>query len=193
MHKESSNTQDWDTAINRAVIATAALGIPEDEGLEEVRARIARLSTSDIETARHSNQPRRPSLWSAAQAWVARLLPAPARPVFAVMAVALLIQGLVISNLWQEQENYAEFRNAYAEPSASQTFVRVLFRPELREQEMRQLLRQNSAEIVAGPSQWGEYYLLINSHPAAAARDALRLSTQVEKAEIVQRLPTQEH
>lgn len=184
---DKARANDWEDAVRRAVIATAMTNVPEDDGLGHVVARIRRQDTEE-------RRVRRGSGFEAAWAWLAGLVPS--RPVFAAMAVLLVAQSVVIFNLWggrHGEEDYAGFRTAHPGDIAHEPFLRVSFNPDIREFDMRQLLREVSAEIVAGPSHLGEYYLLVTGVAASSVRDVLINNDQVEAVALVERLPVEGH
>ena len=64
-----------------------------------------------------------------------------------------------------------------------------MFAPTSTESDLRELLRKAGAEIVAGPSQLGDYYLLVDAEKLTSTLAALRTSPKIETAEIVNALP----
>ncbi len=68
-------------------------------------------------------------------------------------------------------------------------FIRVSFRQDTRESDLRTLLRSIHAEVVAGPSQIGDYFLLVSNPEAQAALATLKSSSSIESVEIVDELP----
>jgi hypothetical protein len=50
-------------------------------------------------------------------------------------------------------------------------------------------LREVNAEIVSGPSQLGDYYLVVRAAGVQAALTTLQANSNVESAEIVRELP----
>lgn len=182
---DSERKPDWEEVVKRAVIQTAATDLPEDEGLSLVLGRIRADSRSS--QGRHKPEPMPGQGWFD---WFARLM-AP-RPVFATMAAVLVAQLAIIVSIWPDQnlsEDYAGFRSHPGQASSEQPFIRVSFKPEATEYDMRMLLREATAEIVAGPSQLGEYYLLAPKGEVASVRDVLASNAQIERVDLVDRLP----
>jgi hypothetical protein len=69
-------------------------------------------------------------------------------------------------------------------------YLRVNFKPDSTESDMRTLIRGLHAEIVSGPSQLGDYYLVIAPDAVRSALTALQSSKLVESAEVVNALPS---
>ena len=178
-------TPDWDAAVKHAVIQTAATDLPEDGGLSHVLARI-RAANPAIPVNNKLQAARSPGWFD----WLAGLM-AP-RPMFAAMAVVLLTQFAIIASIWPNHslpENYADFRSHQGPVNTEHPFLRVSFKPEATEYDMRMLLREITAEIVAGPSQLGEYYLLVPEGEVASVRDRLMSNMQIERVDLVDQLP----
>lgn len=181
----NERTPDWDEVVKRAVIQTAATDLPEDEGLSRVLGRIR----ADNRATQASRKPQatRGQGWLD---WFAGLM-AP-RPVFATMAAVLVAQLAIIVSIWPNQnlsEDYAGFRSHPGQTNIEQPFIRVSFKPEATEYDMRMLLREVAVEIVAGPSQLGEYYLLAPKGEVASVRDLLASNAQIERVDLVDQLP----
>lgn len=114
-----------------------------------------------------------------------------ASPKFAFACAVAAVQFGVIGYLWSNQEDpsaYSEMRST--QPALQPTkFIRVMFAPNSTESDLRELLRKAGAEIVAGPSQLGDYYLLVDAEKLTSTVAALRTNTKIESAEIVNALP----
>lgn len=178
-------TPDWDEVVKRAVIQTAATDLPEDEGLSRVLGRI-RAGNRTTQDSRKL-QATRGEGWLD---WLAGLM-AP-RPMFATMAAVLVAQLAIIVSIWPNQnlsEDYAGFRSHPGHANLDHPFIRISFKPEATEYDMRMLLREASAEIVAGPSQLGEYYLLVPKGEVASVRDLLASNARIEQVDLVDQLP----
>ena len=176
---------DWDEVVKRAVIQTAATDLPEDEGLSRVLGRIR----ADNRATQASRKPeaKRVQGWFD---WITGLM-AP-RPMFATMAAVLVAQLAIIVSLWPNQSlpgDYAGFRSHPGQTNNEQPFIRISFKPEATEYDMRILLREAAAEIVAGPNQLGEYYLLVPKGEVESVRDVLASNAQIERVGLVDQLP----
>lgn len=92
-------------------------------------------------------------------------------PAFAMAALVVVVQAGVILNLASGDRDYEQVRavTTGAAPTTGQ-LLRVAFKPEAREQEIRLLLVTLQGNIESGPGQLGDYYVRV---PAAVATDAL--------------------
>lgn len=92
-------------------------------------------------------------------------------PAFAMAALVVVVQAGVILNLASGDRDYEQVRavTTGTAPTTGQ-LLRVAFKPEAREQEIRLLLVTLQGNIESGPGQLGDYYVRV---PVAAATDAL--------------------
>lgn len=123
--------------------------------------------------------------FSGVQALVASWL---ARPSYAFAAVALLvlqagvIGALAIKHQSTEQE-YAEFRSLATVP-ATGPLLRVSFKPDARESDIRYALVDVGGVLVGGPGQLGEYLVRVPAQRLDAAVGVLSSNAAVEAVEI---------
>lgn len=113
-------------------------------------------------------------------------------PALALACGVVAVQFAVIAQMWtapSEGTEFADVRAIGVKPAAADAFIRVAFKPESTGGDVTVLLRSLHAEIVAGPSQLGDYYLLVARSGAADALGVLHNSANVESAEIVHALP----
>ncbi len=177
---------EWDEAIKHAVTQSAALDLPEDEGLSQVMARIRASSNQQ-----HAQQIK--TLEKRSQGWLEwfGMLISP-RPLMASMAAVLVAQLAIIVSIWPNQQlsdEYAGYRSNSQHAGIHQPFIRVSFKSDVRESDIRMLLRQAEAEIVAGPSQIGEYYLLGLKGESAGVFETLSGQAVIESIALVDQLP----
>lgn len=112
-------------------------------------------------------------------------------PKFAYACAIMVVQFAVIGHLLISREDdiaYSETRSTAGAKSSLQ-FIRVMFAPASTESDLRELLRKANAEIVAGPSQLGDYYLLVEPAQITNAVTLLKGSAKIEVAEVVNALP----
>ena len=179
---------DWDDAVRQAVVQTAAIDLAEDEGLDHLMGRIrATRQTQQVKPA--VKKPARQS----GTAWIESLFAwfSP-RPMMATMAAVLVAQLAIIVSIWPNRdlpEDYAGYRSNPHAADHQQAFIRVAFRADVRESDMREALRQAEVDIVAGPSQIGEYYLLPSNGDASAAIASLQGQAAIDSIALVDRLP----
>lgn len=110
------------------------------------------------------------------------------RPAFAYAAVALvvvqagLIGGLVLEQ-WSTEQEYAEYRSIATVPAAG-PLLRVSFRPDTREIDIRSALMDVGGTLVGGPGQLGEYLVRVPANRIEVAERTLRDNPVVEAVEV---------
>jgi len=120
------------------------------------------------------------------------------RPAFAYAAVAVLVvQAGVIGTLLfehgQDQAQVEQWRSVQAQGGAiSGPVLRVSFRPETTERDIRVLLLRNGATLVGGPGQLGNYILYVPKERVSAAETALRDDPHVDSVDVMATLPPKE-
>ncbi len=119
--------------------------------------------------------------------WLAATLGVPLNAQ-AIAAALVLVQAGVIGVLaWQSQGVDDSAVRAAAPDSAPRgPLLRVSFRPELREADLRRALTDAGAEIVGGPGQIGIYLLRVQAGDLAAAAQRLRASGTTELVETIE-------
>lgn len=187
---------DWERAVRNAVRNDTSLEVAADRGLSQVMQRIRQQAPS-IAPAKPMPTPKRANVAvprsATAEGMMGRLREwINWSPGLAFACTIIAVQFVAIGQMWSTKEDEAAFAELRAvEPqSRGDTFVRIMFKPDTTERQISAMLRSNNAEIVAGPSQLGDYYLLVppNDGPKAIAR--MLGNAQVESAEIVNALPT---
>ena len=174
----------WEKSLAQAVKHDAALDIAEDRNLAQVmqRIRAERKPTAAAAAARPvvRERPRSRVLewfrWS---------------PALAVACGVVAIQFGIITHLWTlhgEESEFPSLNRSVAIKNA-QVYVRVTFKPESTEQELRELIRGLGAEIVSGPTQLGDYYLMLATSTLQQALTTLQSDPHVDSAEFVKALP----
>jgi hypothetical protein len=104
------------------------------------------------------------------------------------IAVALVVMqaGVIGLLAWQSPDTeHNQIRAGTQDPTPRGPLLRVSFRQDLREAELRRALTDVGAEIVGGPGQIGVYLLRIKEGDLAAAAQRLRASGTTELVEIV--------
>jgi hypothetical protein len=170
---------DWERIFREAVLSSAETEVG-DAGLSRILERIGQ------ERRQEGASPRAPA---GGTGWHARL------DGFLMLGLAfactvVVFQGMVIVWLWpvDAPPAYAEVRGA-APAENHAAFLHVVFRPEATEREIRALLNAIRSDIVAGPSQLGDYYLQPPPDRADASLRELAAHAIVEHAALVDALP----
>ena len=106
----------------------------------------------------------------------------------AIAAALVVVQAGVIGVfVWQSQDReYSEIRTGTPDATPRGPLLRVSFRQDLREAELRRALADVGGEIVGGPGQLGVYLVRIKAGDLAAAAQRLRASGTTELVEVVE-------
>lgn len=177
----ASSKVAWERAVHGAVKNDPALEIASDRGLFQVMQRI-RADTATKAAPRTAQDGWLSSLREKFQ-WT---------PALALACGVVAVQFAVIGQMWMvrgEEGEYAGVRAWTSGQHASVVFIRIAFKAESLAGDVSSLLRSVQAEIVSGPSQLGDYYLLLDKRSAKDALSLLQGNTNVESAEIVNALP----
>ncbi len=177
---EAAEMFSWETAVRSAVREDPALAVTADHGLARVLQRI-RAEAKPVSSRRN---------------WYGRFGDLLARftgPTALALACGVVaVQFAVIVQIWPGKGATEDYSNERSVPGRSlkfDSFLRISFRPDTREDNLRSLLREAHAEVVAGPSQIGDYYIVVAKADAQAALGILQASTIVESVEIANELP----
>lgn len=185
-HPTASAELRWYESLQRRLHEDAP-PVSSEVGLERVMARIRREGPAP-------QAPRR----AAAPSWLERLrdglaalVPQPVlRPVLAGALAVVVLQAGVIGHLAGDDDELSEIR---AVPPAGVVergpYLKVNFKPDAREAEIRLLLVESGASLAAGPGQLGDYYLRVSEAGLAAADQRLRASAIVDGVAVVDALP----
>jgi hypothetical protein len=121
------------------------------------------------------------SPWQRARDWLASLVPQPMRgPVLASALAVVALQGVVIASLMSERDDWDAIRGPY---------LKVNFKADAREADIRLLLIGVQGSLAAGPGQLGDYYVRIPKAQLAAGTAQLQASAIVEGVSVVDALP----
>lgn len=182
---------EWEKSLRRSVQNDPQFDVAEDRGLSKVMQRIkaeARTAPSPPASPRRT----RANSTSGENALTARFREwFRWSPALALACGVVAVQFGIIAHMTTlrgEESEYAGVRSVKARHQDA--FVRVSFKPETTEIDLRALLREVNAEIVSGPSQLGDYYLVVSAAGAPSALATLQGSANVESAEIVRELPS---
>jgi hypothetical protein len=131
------------------------------------------------------------SPWQRARDWLASLVPQPMRgPALAAALAVVALQGVVIGSLMSERDAWDAIRSPKPSITAeSGPYLKVNFKPDAREADIRLLLIGVQGSLAAGPGQLGDYYVRIPKAQLAAATAALQASAVVEGVSVVDALP----
>ena len=192
--QEGARHVAWERSVQKAVKADPLYEVAADRGLFQVMQRIKMDSNVAAAVKPAARKPGAVAqLPQAGAGWASRLRDRIRwSPALALACTVVAVQFGVIAQMISTRSDeiaYAEYR-AIESQSRGDTFIRVIFKPVTTEAQLTQILRANSAEIVAGPSQLGEYHLLVPPKEATPTLSRMLANVQIESAEIVNALPT---
>jgi len=177
-HPLAEGELHWLRAIQTTVQAEAVQASSE-VGLERVMQRIH---------AEHRAAP--PAGAHRLRDWWARLLSPPAlRPILAGALAVVALQAVVISSLVDERGQTSPIRTVPSDVTEPGPFVKLNFKPDAREADIRMLLIDVQASLAAGPGQLGDYYLRVPATQVADVTRRLEASAIVDGVSVVDALP----
>lgn len=178
-HPEAVSELHWHDAL-QARIQESAPQVSPDIGLSKLMARI--------------REERRASSPTFAERLAEFFGALQLRPAMATAFGLIVIQAAVIGALlfgeWQGEQQYSAVRSVGQ--TLSGPVLKVNFKPDAKEAEMRLLLIATGGELVAGPTQLGDYYVHVAPDRIAQASSELMASGIVEAVSTVQHLPQKE-
>ena len=177
---EASEMLAWEKMVRSAVREDQVFAVAADHGLARVMQHI-RAEAKPV------------SSWRKRYGWFGDLVARFTGPTALALACGLVaVQFAVIVQIWPGKgatEGYSNERSVPGRSLKFDSFLRVSFRPDAREDNLRSLLREAHAEVVAGPSQIGDYYIVVAKADLQAALGILQASAFVESVETANELP----
>lgn len=177
---DASAMLTWERMVRSAVREDPALAVTADHGLARVMQRI-RSDAKPVSSKRDG------------YGWFSDLVARFTGPTALALACGVLaVQFAVIVQIWPGKDatdSYSNERSLQGRTQKFDAFLRVSFRPDAREDNLRSLLREVRAEVVAGPSQIGDYYIVVAKANVQAALGVLQASAFVDSVEIANELP----
>jgi hypothetical protein len=101
----------------------------------------------------------------------------------------VFVQAVVIANLAGERDDSTEMRAVRPTVVDKGPWVKVNFKADARETDIRLALVQVGGSLTAGPSQLGDWYVRVPEGRFAAALESLKASPVIESAVQVDALP----
>jgi hypothetical protein len=182
-HPQAGNELRWLRSV-QAVAQAEAVPVPAEVGLERAMQRI-RAERPAASPAVSS------SFVERAHQWLSRLVPPTLlKPALAGALAVIALQAVVITSMIGERDDTSLIRTAPPVGVAEQgAFVKVNFRPDATEADIRMLLIDVQANIASGPGQLGDYYVRIPAWQVDAVTAQLSASAIVEGVAVVDALP----
>jgi hypothetical protein len=163
--------------------------VSSEVGLDRAMSRIVRDRPAPQRAQRLAAA--EPSLFERLSGWFSSLVPQPVlKPAFAAALAVVAVQGLVIVQMARDDDERSLLRGTTtAVPADTGPYLKVNFRDDAREAEIRLLLVEASASLAAGPGQLGDYYLRVPAAQAEALAAKLRGSAIIDAVAVVDALP----
>jgi hypothetical protein len=184
-HPKSAAELQWYRSLQDTMKRDAP-AVSAEVGLDRVMARIR----ADRAPARAPAQPTAPSFGERVRGWLAALAPQPLlRPALAGALAVVVVQGIVIANLAGKGDDASEIRAIPPAAVVRGPFLKVNFKADAREADIRMLLVEIDGSLAGGPGQLGDWYVRIPEARINAAADTLKASTIVDGVARVDALP----
>lgn len=161
--------------------------VSSEVGLERAMARIRREGPAP-QLARRAAPP---SWWERVGEWVSALVPQPVlKPAFAAALAVVAVQGVVIVQMAGDDDESSLIRSAPPTTAVEQgPYLKVNFKGDAREADIRLLLVEVHGSLAAGPGQLGDYYVRVPPAQADAVAGKFKASAIVDAVALVDALP----
>ncbi|HET9205105.1 MAG TPA: hypothetical protein VFO28_02630 [Burkholderiaceae bacterium] len=184
-HPKSSAELQWYRTLQDTMQRDAP-AVSAEVGLDKVMARIR----GERAPARAAAKPAEPSLGERVRGWLAALAPQPLlRPALAGALAVVVVQGVVIANLATSVDDSSEIRATRPTVVDAGPFLKVNFKADAREADIRMLLVEINGSLAGGPGQLGDWYVRIPEARITAAADKIKASPIVDGVARVDALP----
>jgi hypothetical protein len=137
----------------------------------------------------------KPSLLERVGEWVASVVPQPMlKPAFAGAVALVALQAVAIVHLLGEREDDVNQIRALKGGSVVDKgpYLRLNFKAEAREADIRMLLVEINGSLAAGPGQLGDYYVRVPASQAAAVAEKAKANGIVDSVAVVDALPARQ-
>lgn len=186
-HPKSRAELDWYRSLQAKLIEDVP-AVSSEVGLDRAMARIR--AERSPQAARRA-EPAQPALGERVRGWLAALLPQPLlKPALAGALAVVVAQAVVIANLSGERDDSTEMRAVKPTVVEQGPYLKINFKTDAREADIRVLLVQTGGSLAGGPTQLGDWYLRVPAGRLGAATDLVKVSPIVEAVAQVDALPT---
>jgi hypothetical protein len=162
--------------------------VSSEVGLERALGRIRREGPAPQQARRAAT----PSLMERLGAWLSTLVPQPVlKPAFVAALAVVAVQGVVIVQMAGESDDEAGLMRSVPPGQMVEQgpYLKVNFKGDAREADIRMLLVEVHGSLAAGPGQLGDYYVRIAAPQLDAVTDKLKSSAIVDAVAVVDALP----
>jgi len=189
-HPQSAAELDWCRSLQARVRADVP-AVSSEVGLERTLARIRR----DGPAPQVARRAATPSAWQRLGDWLSTLVPQPVlKPAFVAALAVVAVQGVVILQMVGERDDDSSLMRS-PRPTAvvdQGPYLKVNFKGEAREADIRMLLVEVHGSLAAGPGQLGDYYVRVPAAQADAVAGKLKASAIVDAVAVVDALPARD-
>jgi len=162
--------------------------VSSEIGLERAIQRIRKEGSAPQLTRRAAG----PSLVDRLRDFFASITPqAVLRPALAGALAVVALQAVVIVQM-ADEDDATQLRAIQGSLAEKGPYVKVNFKPDAREADIRLLLVEVHGSLAAGPGQLGDYYVRIPESQVAAVTDKLKASGIVDAVAVVDGLPARQ-
>jgi hypothetical protein len=124
------------------------------------------------------------------RAWLTAIVPPPMLgPAFAGAVAVVALQTAVIATLVVERDDSSELRAMRPSVLEKGPYLKVNFKPNARETDIRMLLIEVHGSLAAGPGQLGDYFVRVPEPQLAASTERVAASGIVDAVAVVDALP----
>jgi len=184
-HPKSVAELQWYRSLQDTMKRDAP-AVSAEIGLDKVMARIrAERAPSRAPATRQT-----PSFGERLREFFSSITPQPLlRPALAGALAVVVVQGIVIAGLATRPDEGSEIRATRPTVVDPGPFLKVNFKADAREADIRMLLVEIDGTLAGGPGQLGDWYVRIPEARIAAAADKVKASAIVDGVARVDALP----
>ena len=186
-HPAARAELSWYESLQRRLHEDAP-PVSSEVGLERALQRIR----TEGPLPQRSRQPAAPTLFERLRDWLSSLVPQPMlRPALAVALAVVAVQAALIGSFVSRSDETSELRALQLRGAAVEKgpYLKLNFKPDAREADIRMLLVEVHGNLAAGPGQLGDYYVHVPEQQLQAVTDKLAASSIVEAVAVVDALP----
>jgi hypothetical protein len=188
-HPEAQAEAQWLRSL-QAKVREDVPPVSAEVGLERALQRI-RTEGPAPRGARHAAQP---GFGERFRGWLAALVPqAVLRPALAGAVALVAVQGVAILQLMERNEDAStELRALRGSVVEQGPYLKLNFKADAREADIRLLLVNIHGSLAAGPGQLGDYYVRVPAQQIDAITAQLKSHPIVEGLQVVDGLPARQ-
>jgi hypothetical protein len=189
-HPELASELQWVESL-QTQLREAAPQVSDEIGLDRALARIAQAKREAQAWTRT-----RPAAPPAAPGWLGRVREwfgeFGLKPSMALALAVIAVQAGFLAQMTLTSKETSEIRAMRPSPVVQGPLLKVNFKPDATEADIRLLLVEIQGSLAGGPGQLGDYYLRVPAERVSAATDRLKASRIVEAVAVVDAIPVKE-